>query len=72
MSTIKEQCDPIKRIIGIMEKDVSDSMDLAEKKKEWAYAMESNALKRKCEETGEKLKVLEEQYSLLAEKKRKL
>ena len=36
------------------------------------YVMKSNALKRKCEETREELKVLEEQYSLLAEKKRKL
>ena len=72
MAKLKEQCDAIKKSIVIMEKDVGESMELAEKKQEWAYVMKSNALKRKCEETRGDLKVLEEQYSVLAEKKKRL
>ena len=46
-------------------------MLLAEFKKDLRYVVKSNALKRKCDESNKNLELLEEQYSVLAEKKKK-
>ena len=54
----------------MMEQDVSECMLLAESKKDLAYAVKSNALKRKCDKSKKNLELLEEQYSALAEKKK--
>ena len=72
MAKLKDQCDPIKRAITMMEQDVSECMLLAESNKDLEYIVKSNALKRKCDESKKILELLEEQYSALAEKKKKL
>ena len=69
MVKLKDQCDAIKTAIAMMEQDVSEYMLLAESKKDLA---QSNAIKCKCDESKKNLELLEEQYSALAEKKKKL
>ena len=51
MEKLKDQCDAIKRTITMMEQDVSEFMLLDESKKDLTYAMKSNALKAKCNES---------------------
>ena len=51
---------------------MSECVLLDESKKELAYLWKSNALKRKCDESKKNIEFLEEQYSALAEKKKKL
>ena len=46
-------------------------MRLAESKQDLLYVIKSNALKRKCNESGAQLRVLENHYSDLEKKKRK-
>ena len=46
-------------------------MGLAESKQDLLYVIESNTLKRKCNESEVDLKVLENQYSDLEKKKGK-
>ena len=70
MAKLKDQCDTIKRVITMMEQDMSECMLLAESKKDLAYVVKSNARKRKCDESKKNLEPLEEQYSALAEKKK--
>ena len=71
MVKLKDQCDATKRTITMMEQDVSECMLLAESKKDLAYVVKSNALKRKFDESKKNLELLEEQYSALAEKKKR-
>ena len=54
MAKLKDQCDAIKRAITIMEQDVSKFMLLAESKKDLAYVVKSNILKKKCDESKKK------------------
>ena len=54
MAKLKDQCDAIKRAITIMEQDVSKCMLLAESKKDLAYVVKSNILKKKCDESLKK------------------
>lgn len=72
MARLRKECDSVKRAIDLMEKDISESMLLAESKHDLAYVIKGNALKRKCDESKKDLKILEDQYSNLEEKKRKL
>ena len=67
MAKLKDQCDATKRPIIMMEQDVNECILLAESKKDKGYVVKSSALKRKCDES---LEILEEQYSVLTEKKR--
>ena len=53
------------------EQDMSECLLLPESKKDLAYVVKSNALKRKCDESKNNLEILKDQYSVLAEKKKK-
>ena len=56
----------------MMEQDVSECILLAESKKDLAYVMKSNALKRNCGESEKNFELLEEHCSALAEKKKEV
>ena len=71
VAKLKDQCDAVKRPITMMEQDERECMLQAESKKDLAYVVKSNALKRKCDESKKNLELLEERYSALAEKKKK-
>ena len=71
MAKLKDQNDAIKRAVTMMEQDVSKCILLSESKQDLSYVVKSNALKRKCDEK-KNLELLEEQYSALAEKRKKL
>ena len=71
MAKLKDQNDAIKRAVTMMEQDVSRCILLSESKQDLSYVVKSNALKRKCDEK-QNLELLEEQYSALAEKRKKL
>ena len=51
MAKLKDECGAIKRAITTMEQDLTECMLLAESKKDLAYVVKSNALKRKCDES---------------------
>ena len=72
MAKLKDQCDAIKRAITVMEHDVRKCMLVAESRKDLAYVVKSNTLKRKFDESKRNVELLEEQYSALAAKKKKL
>ena len=54
MTKLKDQCDAIKRAITMMEQDVNECVLLAESRKNSAYVVRSNTLKKKCDESNKK------------------
>ena len=72
MTKLKDQCDSIEshRFHG---KDVGECMEMeqAESKRSGLIFLKGKALKRKCDESKDG-KLLEEHYSALAEKKKRL
>ena len=68
MTKLKDQCDSIES--DSMEKDVGE-LEQAESKRSGLIFLKGKALKRKCDESKDG-KLLEEHYSALAEKKKRL
>ena len=54
MTKLKDQCDSIKRAITMAEQDVNECVLLAESRKNSAYVVRSNTLKKKCDESNKK------------------
>ena len=54
-----------KKAIEMMEKEVTECMELAEKKSDLSYVQKGNGLKRKSSETKQKVELLEKQIGEL-------
>ena len=61
-----------KKAIEMMEKEVTECMELAEKKSDLSYVKKGNGLKRKSSETKQKVELLEKQIGELEKKVVKL
>ena len=61
-----------KKAIEMMEKEVTECMELAEKKRDLSYVKKGNGLKRKSSETKQKVELLEKQIGELEKKVVKL
>ena len=72
MEKFKNQCEQMKKTIIMLDKDVGECVENANKTKDMGYVTKGVALKRKSDETKSDLKKLEQEYSVLEEKKKKL
>ena len=69
---LNQKIKTAKKAIEMMEKEVTECMELAEKKSDLSYFKKGNGLKRKSSETKQEVKLLEKQIGELEKKKKKL
>ena len=69
---LNQKIKTAKKAIEMMEKEVTECMELAEKKSDLSYVKKGNELKRKRSETKQEVELLEKQIGELEKKKKKL
>ena len=69
---LNQKIKTAKKAVEMMEKEVTECMELAEKKSDLSYVKKWNGLKRKSSETKQEVELLEKQIGELEKKKKKL
>ena len=69
---LNQKIKTAKKAIEMMEKEVTECMELAEKKNDLNYVKKANGLKRKSSETKQEVELLEKQIGEFEKKKKKL
>ena len=72
MLKLKAKCDQMQRAIDIMEKEFVDCTEKTEARNDMSLVIKGNGLKRKSEQTKGDLKLLQDEYGKLDEKRKKL
>ena len=70
MLKLKAKCDQMQRAIDIIEKEFVDCIEKAEARDDMSLVIKGNGLKRKREQTKGDLKLLQDEYEKLDEKKK--
>ena len=69
---LNQKIKTAKKAIEMMEKEVTECMELAEEKSDLSYVKKGNGLKRKSSETKQEVELMEKQIGELEKKKKKL
>ena len=70
MLKLKAKCDQMQRAIDTIEKEFVDCIEKAEARDDMSLVIKGNGLKRKREQTKGDLKLLQDEYEKLDEKKK--
>ena len=70
MLKLKAKCDQMQRAIDIMEKEFVDCIKKAGARNDMSLVIKENGLERKSEQTKGDLKLLQDEYEKLDEKKK--
>ena len=68
---LNQKIKTAKKAIEMMQKEVTECMELAEKKSDLSYVKKGNGLKRRSSETKQEVELLEKQIGELEKKKNK-